>query len=88
MATDFHPPRLMISFVLAPVAANMVTACRKSWKRTQVSPARRRAVSQMTQNPRGRNRSPVAPVKRGASLSGPTKRRRWSSSAGRTELGR
>ena len=49
----------------------MVAAkCRRSWKRTQVSPARRRAVSQMTQKLLGRKRSPVAPVKRGASLVG------------------
>ena len=78
----------MISLVLAPVEANMVAAkWRRSWKRTHVRSARRRAVSQMTQKLLGRSRSPVAPRKRGASLSGPTKRRRWSSSAGMTELG-
>ena len=56
-------------------------------QRTQLSPAPRRAVSHMTQKLLGRSRSPVAPTKRGASLSGPTKRRRCDSSAGMTELG-
>jgi AcrR family transcriptional regulator len=43
---------------------------RRSSKRTQVSPVRRRAASQMTQKLFGRRHSPVAPTKRGASLWG------------------
>ena len=53
---------------------------RRSWNRTHLRPALLRAASQMTQKLLGRSRSPVAPLKRGASLSGPTKRLRWSSS--------
>src|ERR1700728_3271635 len=55
MATDFHPPRLMVSFVLAPVVANMVAAkWRRSWKRTHSRPTLFRAACQMTQKLLGR----------------------------------
>ena len=57
----------MISFVLAPVEANIVAAkCHRSWKRTHSRPTLFRAASQMTQKLLGRSRSARRSVEEGS----------------------